>query len=61
MLYRNVIGEPASAITTAVLSQYLDGGLLTRADMFRAIAELPVNQAHIDLVGLQKTGLEYAL
>ena len=61
MLYRNVMGEPASAITTAVLSQYLDGGLLTRADMFRAIAELPVNQAHIDLVGLQKTGLEYAL
>jgi hypothetical protein len=61
LVFRNVVGELPSAATTLVLSQYLDGGTISRADMFRAVAELPVNQAHIDLVGLQKTGLEYAL
>ena len=61
LLYRNVIGQPASAATTEILLQYLDGGGLSRADLFRAVAELPVNQARIDLVGLQIIGLEYAL
>jgi V8-like Glu-specific endopeptidase len=61
LLFRNVVGELPSAVTTSALSQYLDGGVISRADMFRAVAELPINQSHIDLVGLQKTGLEYAL
>lgn len=61
LLFRNVVGEAPSAATTSILSQYLDGGVLSRADMFRAVAELPINQLHIDLVGLQKTGLEFAL
>lgn len=61
LLFRNVVGELPSAATTSALSQYLDGGVISRADMFRAVAELPINQQHIDLVGLQQTGLEYAL
>lgn len=60
LLFRNVVGELPSVATTSALSQYLDGGVISRADMFRAVAELPINQSHIDLVGLQKTGLEYA-
>lgn len=59
LVYRNVVGELPSAQTLSVLAQYLDEGLFSQADMFRAVAELPVNLERIDLVGLQAHGLEY--
>lgn len=59
LVYRNVVGELPSAQTQAVLTQYLDQGIFSQADMFRAVAELPVNLEHINLVGLQAHGLEY--
>lgn len=61
LVYRNAVGEWPSAQTQAALAQYLDAGLFSQADMFRAVAELPVNQQHIDLVGLQASGLEYTV
>ena len=61
LVYRNAVGEWPSAQTQAALAQYLDAGLVSQADMFRAVAELPVNQQHIDLVGLQARGLEYTV
>jgi len=61
LVYRNAVGEWPSAQTQAALAQYLDAGLFSQADMFRAVAELPVSQQHIDLVGLQARGLEYTV
>lgn len=60
-IYRNAVGDTPSAQTVAALAQYLDAGVFSQADMFRAVAELPVHQARIDLVGLQAQGLEYTL
>ena len=59
LVYHNTVGEWPSAPTQAALTEYLDTGLLSQADMFRTVAELPVNQQHIGLVGLQARGLEY--
>lgn len=58
-IYQNAVGTPPSEATQAALAGYLDGGLLSRAEMFRIVAESPVHQQHIDLVGLQTRGLEY--
>ena len=58
-IYQNAVGTPPSAATLAALAGYLDGGLLSQAEMFRVVAESPVHQQHIDLVGLQVRGLEY--
>ena len=58
-LFRNVVGALPSEQTTQELVRYLDAGVYTQASMFTALAELPLNQSHIGLVGLQQTGLEY--
>ncbi|MCZ2405911.1 MAG: DVUA0089 family protein, partial [Burkholderiales bacterium] len=58
-IYQNAVGTPPSEATQAALAGYLDGGLLSQAEMFRIVAESPVHQQHIDLVGLQTRGLEY--
>lgn len=58
-VFRNVVGELPSAQTASDLAQYLQAGTFTQAGMFEVLAQMPLNQAHIDLVGLQRTGLEY--
>lgn len=58
-VFRNVVGAWPSEPTIHELVQLLDAGVYTQASMFSALAELPLNQSNIGLVGLQQTGLEY--
>ncbi len=61
MAYRNVIGAEADAATVDALVGYMDGRFasFSQADFMTAIAGLEFNQTHINLVGLQQTGIEY--
>lgn len=62
MVIRNFTGvEVADAATVDALVGYLDGrsANLSQADFLTILAPFPVNQEHINLVGLQQTGIEY--
>ena len=58
-VYLNVVGVLPSTQTTSDLAQYLSTGAFTQASLFQTLAEMPLNQAHVNLVGLQNSGLEY--
>ena len=60
-MYRNLLGSEADATTANSLAGYLQGsgGSMSKADFLATIAGLELNQTHIDLVGLQQTGIEY--
>jgi len=62
MAFRNVIGTEADRTTLDMLVGYMDGryASLSHADFLTAIAGMEVNQTHIDLIGLQQTGLIYS-
>ncbi|MCC6466905.1 MAG: matrixin, partial [Alphaproteobacteria bacterium] len=49
------------AATVDALVAYMDGRTddMSRAEFMAAVAGLEVNQAHVNLVGLQATGIEY--
>ena len=61
LVYRNVLGAEASAVTIDTLVAYLDGrsASYSQADFLTVVAGLELNQNHIGLVGLQQTGIEY--
>ncbi len=61
LVFRNVIGSAADAATVDALVAYMDGRSddMTQAQFMAAVAGLEVNQAHVNLVGLQATGIEY--
>ncbi|WP_297835198.1 hypothetical protein, partial [Thermomonas sp.] len=61
LVFRNVIGAEADAATVDALVAYMDGRTddMSRAEFMAAVAGLEVNQAHVNLVGLQATGIEY--
>lgn len=61
LVFRNVIGSAADAATVDALVAYMDGRSddMTQAQFMAAVAGLEVNQAHVNLVGLQSTGIEY--
>lgn len=61
MAFRNVIGVEADAGVVDMLVSYMDGrsASYSQADFMAVVAGLEVNQAHIGLVGLQQTGIEY--
>ncbi len=61
LVYRNLLGSEADATTANSLAGYLQGsgGSMSKADFLATIAGLELNQTHIDLVGLQQTGIEY--
>jgi hypothetical protein len=61
MAFRNVIGFEADAATVNMLVGYMDGRYAnySQADFMTVIADMEVNQAHIGLIGLQQTGIEY--
>lgn len=61
MAYRNVMGTEADGPTIDWLAGYMDGrqASYSQADFLTVVAGLEVNQAHIDLVGLQHSGIEY--
>ena len=58
-IFRNVTGVSADNATTASLAGLLDQGIFTQATMLAAIAELPVNQINVGLVGLAQNGMDY--
>ena len=62
LVYRNVVDTEASADSANALAAYMQGsgGSMSQAEFMTAVAELALNQQHIDLVGLQSTGIEYA-
>ena len=62
MAFRNLIGFEATAPTIDLLVGYMDGrhANYSQTDFMAIVAGLDINQAHIGLVGLQQTGVEYA-
>jgi len=61
LVFRNVIGQEADADTVDLLAAYMDGrrANFTQAEFIAAVAGLEANLQHVDLVGLQQTGLEF--
>ena len=61
MVFRNLIGTEANSATLDVLVSFMDGrsASYSQADFMTVIAGLELNQTHINLVGLQQTGIEY--
>lgn len=61
LAYRNVTGSEADATTVDALVGYLDGryASFSQAQFLAAVAGLELNQQHIDLAGLQRTGVDY--
>ncbi|MEI7815979.1 MAG: S8 family serine peptidase [Desulfuromonadales bacterium] len=61
MVFRNLIGTDANSATLDVLVSFMDGrsASYSQADFMTVIAGLELNQTHINLVGLQQTGIEY--
>ena len=59
LIYYAVVGQVATPATTAELAGYIESGGYTKADFLSIVASLPLNQANVDLVGLQLTGLSY--
>ncbi|MEI7535552.1 MAG: hypothetical protein WCJ76_00005 [Comamonadaceae bacterium] len=58
LIYHAVTGLTATPDMNSQLAAYIDTGVLTRIDFLTVAAELPINQSNVDLVGLQRTGLE---
>jgi len=61
LVFLNVVGSEADAATAQSIASLLQtsGGTYSRVDFLAAVAALDLNQTHIDLVGLQATGVEY--
>jgi Ca2+-binding RTX toxin-like protein len=61
MAFRNVIGAEADAGMTDLLVSFMDGrnAHFSHADFLTVIAGMEINQVHIDLIGLQQTGVEF--
>lgn len=60
LLYTNIVGAEPDASTLASYTSLLDSHALTPAQLLATTAALPLNQAHVGLVGLASTGLQYA-
>ena len=62
MAFRNVIGAEADAAVTDLLVSYMDGRIASysQAAFLSTVAGMDVNQAHIGLIGLQQTGVEFS-
>ena len=61
MAFRNVIGAEADAGMTDLLVSFMDGrnAHFSHADFLTVIAGMEINQVHVDLIGLQQTGIEF--
>lgn len=58
-VYRNVTGSLPSQSELGFYVNLLDSGAHTKGSLGVLAAETPLNQEHINLVGLQQAGLEY--
>jgi len=61
MAVRNIVGIEPSAAVIDLLVSYMDGraASVSQADFMAAVAGLAENHAHIGLIGLQQTGVEF--
>lgn len=61
LLYRNIIGTEADSAAVDMMLGYMDGrtASYSQAEFISFAAGLEVNQQHINLVGLQATGVAY--
>ncbi|NDU90918.1 MAG: DUF4214 domain-containing protein [Ferrovum sp.] len=59
-LWQHVIGTPIDAVDLASLINSLTNGTFTQASLLSFAAENPINQNHVNLVGLAQHGLVYA-
>jgi len=60
LLYTNVVGLAPSATDEAYYVGLLDNGTFTPASLAMAAADLDLNAAHVNLVGLAATGLAFS-
>lgn len=60
LLYTNVVGAAPDAATVQSLASLVKVGSYSSASLTLAVANLDLNAAHIDLVGLSSRGLDYA-
>lgn len=62
MAYRNVTDAEADAEMTDLLVSFMDGrnAEYSQAEFLTVIAGMEINQTHINLLGLQQTGIEYS-
>jgi serralysin len=60
-VYQNVVGVPPSAEVRDFYVGLLQGsgGTMTQADLLQLAANDDANAVHINLVGLQETGVEF--
>lgn len=58
-LSTNVTGAPPFPATAAHVHSLLDSGLHSQASLLAAVAEMPLNQTNVNLVGLAQQGLAY--
>jgi hypothetical protein len=61
LLHTNVAGWPPSEAARADYVAQLDHGEYSQASLTEMVADSALNQAHIDLVGLAATGLEFTV
>lgn len=63
MAFQNVVGSTATADTTDFLVSFMDGrnASFSQSEFLATVAGLDVNQAHVNLVGLASTGVEYLM
>jgi len=59
LVYANVVGVKPGPADLAHFVGLLDSGLFTQATLGLLAAEIDINQAHVDLVGLAGSGLDY--
>ena len=60
-VYQNVVGVPPSAAERDSYVALLQGsgGTMTQADLLQLAADADANAVHINLVGLQQSGVEF--
>ena len=61
LVYHNVTGQTPDANTVHSLAGLMQGsgGTMSQADFLTAAATSSINQGHVDLVGLQQTGVHF--
>ncbi len=62
LVYQNVVGSPPDVAAVDTLVSFMDGrtASYSQAAFLAEVAGLELNQAHIELVGLAATGVEFA-
>lgn len=59
LLWRNVTGSEATQDNVNLLTGLITSGAYTQTTLLTAVAELSLNKANVNLVGLAETGLEF--